>query len=246
MAASLCPLFALCPSLPFPSLVGLPLHLPGLDQEEREKLSRFYLFGTDTVHQGSLWDGRILFLTLSFDWCFVNFEESLLPWNIPVFLSPMGFLQFLPQPLDICGHLLQPGIESEIAPDWLLPQVHFWPRSHTLPCPTVGGYLACSQCSLMPLTLPPPPAHLIWSVSLTSPYILQTQGGTFEALRVVSVTHLSHLVQGEGSTTSFTQKRGKNPRHSSNSPKITSLLIFQLQCLSTLQVGGRLRVTPPV
>lgn len=92
--------------------------------------------------------------------------------------------------LAICGHLLQPGIESGIALDWL----HIWPRSHTLPCPTVGGYLACSQCSLIPLPLPPPPAHLIWSVSLTSPFILQTQGGTFEVLQAVSLTHLSHLV----------------------------------------------------
>lgn len=77
-------LFLLC-LLPITSLVWLPLYLPGLRQEEREKrLSRFHLFGTDTIHHSSLWDGRILFLTPSFNWCFVNFEETLLPWNIPV------------------------------------------------------------------------------------------------------------------------------------------------------------------
>lgn len=152
-----------------------------------------------TIHHSSLWDGSILLLNLSFDGIFANSEEILLPWSTPINSHDGGNISclllasynFLLSPWPFDGHSLWPVMESEIAPDWLLSWAYIWPRRNTYSCPTASGYEACPQCRLIHL---PPATTKIWSVSLTSPYALQTQRGTFKALQVVSLTYLSHLV----------------------------------------------------
>lgn len=181
MAASLCPLFALCPSHPIPGLVTSALSRIGSRREREEVVKVLLVWHRHSPPWQPLgWQNPI---PHSFLWLvFCEF------WGVTLALEHfnVSVSYWLPRISSLApGHLwpLPParhGIwdSSRLA----APQAHIWLRSPTHPCPTVGGCVVCSQCSLVPLPLPPPPAHLIWAVSLNSPYILQTQGGTFEAL----------------------------------------------------------------
>lgn len=143
------------------------------------------------IHHSSLWDGSILLLNLSFDDIFANSEERLLPWSTPINSHDGGNISclllasynFFHSPWPFGGHSLWPIMESEIAPDWLLPWAPIWPRRNTFSCLTASGYVACFQCSRIHLAPQPPKFGQF-----------QTQGGTFKALQIVSLTYLSHLV----------------------------------------------------
>lgn len=158
-------LFPLHPTLEFSCLCILQDWI-------KRRVSKFHLVVMDTIHHGSLWDGRSPLLTLSFDghfcefWGDISYLEhfSKLPWWRQCLSPPTGFPQFLPQPLAIWCPLPQAshGIWDSSR---LVPAIGLHEPGEILthPCLAAGGYIACSQCSL---TCPPPHSphiYLIWS-----------------------------------------------------------------------------------